>query len=54
MPLIDRIGIDIGTKHSVEDGLRWAATFFAERELPADRQDWRKESWAKSSYRQER
>jgi len=26
MPLIDRIGIDIGTKHSVEDGLRWAAT----------------------------
>jgi sugar phosphate isomerase/epimerase len=26
MPLLDRIGIDIGTKHSVEDGLRWAAT----------------------------
>ena len=26
MPLIDRIGIDMGTKHSVEDGLRWAAT----------------------------
>ena len=26
MPLIDRIGIDIGTKLSVEDGLRWAAT----------------------------
>ena len=26
MPLIDRIGIDIGIKHSVEDGLRWAAT----------------------------
>src|SRR5262245_64247935 len=26
MPLIDRIGIDTGTKHSVEDGLRWAAT----------------------------
>ena len=25
MPLIDRIGIDIGIKHSVEDGLRWAA-----------------------------
>ena len=26
MSLIDRIGIDIGTRHSVEDGLRWAAT----------------------------
>jgi sugar phosphate isomerase/epimerase len=26
MQLIDRIGIDIGIKHSVEDGLRWAAT----------------------------
>ena len=26
LPLIDRIGIDIGTKLSVEDGLRWAAT----------------------------
>jgi sugar phosphate isomerase/epimerase len=26
MPLIDRIGIDMGIKHSVEDGLRWAAT----------------------------
>ena len=25
MPLIDRIGIDIGTKLSVADGLRWAA-----------------------------
>ena len=25
MSLIDRIGIDIGIKHSVEDGLRWAA-----------------------------
>src|SRR3989449_3112555 len=26
MQLIDRIGIDIGIKQSVEDGLRWAAT----------------------------
>jgi hypothetical protein len=26
MSLIDRIGIDIGIKHSVEDGRRWAAT----------------------------
>ena len=26
MPLIDRIGIDMGTKHSVADGLRWAFT----------------------------
>jgi hypothetical protein len=26
MPLIDRIGIDSGTTHSVADGLRWAAT----------------------------
>ena len=26
MQLIDRIGIDIGIKHSVEDGLRWAAS----------------------------
>jgi len=26
MSLIDRIGIDMGIKHSVEDGLRWAAT----------------------------
>ena len=26
MQLIDRIGIDMGIKHSVEDGLRWAAT----------------------------
>ncbi len=26
MPLIDRIGMDSGTKHSVADGLRWAAT----------------------------
>ena len=26
MPLIDRIGIDIGIKHSTEDGLHWAAT----------------------------
>ena len=26
MQMLDRIGIDIGTKHSVEDGLRWAAT----------------------------
>jgi hypothetical protein len=25
MPLINPIGIDIGTKHSVADGLRWAA-----------------------------
>ena len=25
MQLIDRIGIDIGIKQSVEDGLRWAA-----------------------------
>jgi hypothetical protein len=25
MPLIDRIGIDIGSKKSVEDGLLWAA-----------------------------
>ena len=25
MPLIDRIGIESGTKHSVEDGLRWDA-----------------------------
>ena len=25
MQVTDRIGIDIGTKHSVEDGLRWAA-----------------------------
>ena len=25
MPLIDRIGIDMGAKLSVEDGLRWAA-----------------------------
>ena len=26
MPLIDRIGMDMGSKHSVADGLRWAAT----------------------------
>src|ERR1051325_4558407 len=26
MQMIDRIGIDIGIKHSVEAGLRWAAT----------------------------
>jgi hypothetical protein len=26
MPLIDRIGMERGTKHSVEDGLRWATT----------------------------
>ena len=26
MSLIDRIGIDMGIKRSVEDGLRWAAT----------------------------
>jgi sugar phosphate isomerase/epimerase len=25
MPIIDRIGIDIGSKKSVEDGLLWAA-----------------------------
>ncbi len=25
LPLIDRIGMDIGSKHSVEDGLCWAA-----------------------------
>jgi hypothetical protein len=26
MPLIDRLGMAMGTKHSIEDGLRWAAT----------------------------
>ena len=26
MPLIDRIGIESGTKHAVADGLRWATT----------------------------
>jgi hypothetical protein len=26
MPLRDRIRIAIGSKHSVEDGLRWACT----------------------------
>ena len=25
MPLIDRIGRDIGMQHAVEDGLRWTA-----------------------------
>jgi hypothetical protein len=27
MPLIDRIGINIGSKHAVEDGLRWTAAY---------------------------
>jgi hypothetical protein len=25
MPLIDRLGMERGIKHTVEDGLRWAA-----------------------------